>query len=145
MQARPIGLVLRVVSDMSDVLVYAVRNHEGKWFHAVGYGGYGKSWVDEFSKAKLYAKLGTARGRVTFWKAHRSDLPVPEIHAFRLEPAGQVSGEDARVKKSHLSKAKKNLSRLKDSQKRHGTSWVSDARIKVAEDEVKRLAAEVKK
>jgi hypothetical protein len=46
---------------------FAVRSKTGQYFRAVGFGGGGKHWVDEIGDAKIYAKIGGAMGRVTYF------------------------------------------------------------------------------
>jgi hypothetical protein len=45
----------------ATLTLYAVRNREGKWFRAKGYGGYGDTWTPDIGKAKLYSKIARAR------------------------------------------------------------------------------------
>lgn len=59
--------------------LYAVRNHEGLWFRAKGYGGYGKSWVDDLSKARIYARVGPAKAQVSYCAQNYPDKPLPLI------------------------------------------------------------------
>lgn len=82
-----------------ELLLYAVRNHEGKWFRSVGYGGGGRTWVDELKGAKIYAKIGQARGRVTFFANSRKELPIPELVELSVTGA-RILNEDDRVKAS---------------------------------------------
>jgi nucleosome binding factor SPN SPT16 subunit len=77
--------------------LYAVRNSQGQFFHAIGYGGYGPSWVDTLDAAKFYTKLGTAKGRVTYFynEAQKSKkladmYPACEILEFTIEPSQAV-------------------------------------------------------
>jgi hypothetical protein len=51
----------------TKLILYAVQNHEGKYFRAKGMNGYGDSWVDELKTAKIYPRIGPARSCVTFW------------------------------------------------------------------------------
>ena len=62
-----------------ELKLYAVRNQEGKWFHAVGYGGGGGSWVDDFTKAKIYTKISVARSRVSFFATRWPEYGVPDL------------------------------------------------------------------
>jgi hypothetical protein len=59
--------------------LYVVVNQEGKFFRSIGRGGYGLSWVDTIDKAKIYAKLGQARSRVTYWYTHHPKFGRPKI------------------------------------------------------------------
>jgi len=80
------------------LILYAVRNKEGKWFRSKGQNGYGKSWVDSIENAKIYTKIGQARSRVSFWANAFPDYGIPDlikIHATSFE----VVEETTRVKK----------------------------------------------
>lgn len=65
--------------------VYIVQNQEGKYFRAIGYAGFGKSWVDEIEKARLYTKIGPARSRVTFFSKNYPNYGVPKLIEFNLD------------------------------------------------------------
>ena len=65
--------------------IYVVRNSEGKYFRAIGYGGYGSNWVDELSRAKFYTKIGQAKSRVTYFFGDDPSFGCPEILEFELD------------------------------------------------------------
>lgn len=80
---------------------YAVRNTEGQWLRTKGYGGYGSSWTDDQDKARLYAKLGQARARRTFFFSRWPEFGTPEIVKFECEPViidDTVAAEKAKRK-----------------------------------------------
>jgi len=58
---------------------YAVRNKEGKWFRAKGFGGGGDSWVDNLSKARIYANPGPAKTQITFWAKQYPQYGTPNL------------------------------------------------------------------
>jgi len=64
---------------MDEIKLYAVRNAEGQWFRSKGYGGYGKTWVDEFRKARVYNAIGPARQQVTFFAKNYPEFGVPDL------------------------------------------------------------------
>lgn len=64
--------------------IYAVRNKEGKYFRAIGYGRSGINWVDTIEKAKLYSKIGQAKSRVTFFAKNYSKFGTPDLLEFDL-------------------------------------------------------------
>ncbi len=77
--------------------LYVVRNAKGQFFRAVGYEGYGPSWVDELERAKFYPKIGPAKGRVTYFynaaqqsKKMAEMYPACEILEFNIEPSQAV-------------------------------------------------------
>jgi hypothetical protein len=60
--------------------LYVVKNSKGEYFRAKGFGGGGKSWVENISQAKIYTKIGQAKARVTYFTKHNPDnLPSPKI------------------------------------------------------------------
>jgi hypothetical protein len=92
---------------MSQVLMvlYAVRNRDGQYFRAKGYGGYGETWVDSLSKARIYPKPGPARGQVTYFATNHPTYGVPELVELRVTEVVALD-ETARVQKSRDRKAK---------------------------------------
>jgi len=76
--------------------LYAVRSQDGKWMRTRGYGGGGRSWVDDITDAKLYGKPGPARARITWWAKHHPQYGVPELVVLHVT-AGTVVDETDRV------------------------------------------------
>lgn len=66
------------------LVLYAVRNKEGKWFRRKGYGGYGDTWVSEFSKARIYTRTGGARSVVSWFAGHYPEYGAPDLVALRI-------------------------------------------------------------
>lgn len=85
--------------------MYAVRNQEGKFFRAKGYGGYGDTWVDDLKKAKIYPRIGQARSRVTFFANTYPQYGIPDLVELRVTEMIAVQ-EVKRVKKSQSRKEK---------------------------------------
>jgi hypothetical protein len=69
-----------------SIVRYAVRNKEGRWFRAKGYHGYGDSWTDDPSKARLYGSIGQARSRRTFFATRWPEFGAPDIMKIECEP-----------------------------------------------------------
>lgn len=88
--------------------LYAVRNKDGKWFRAKGYGGYGDSWVPDIKNAKIYAKPGPAKGQVTWWGNHFPEFGTPDL--VRIV-AGKIEVIDmtGHVKKASIRKQQEKL------------------------------------
>lgn len=114
---------------------FAVRNSSGQYFHNVGYGGYGKSWVDDLSKAKIYTKIGQARSRVTWFSRNHPEYPMPVIIKIIANRA-VVLDETERVKKAILSKQRTEIRREEESAKQS---------IKYAEEDLKRAQEKLEK
>lgn len=91
------------IDDVSSLEFYLVRNKEGKWFRAKGYGGSGDSWVAEIKRARVYGRIGPARTQVNFWATNYPTYGVPEI--VKLTVSGfTVIDETDRIKKSIIKK-----------------------------------------
>ena len=95
---------------MENILeLYAVRNKKGKWFHAKGYSGYGDTWVDDINKAKIYTKIGQARGRVSFFANNYPKYGTPDLIILKCTQM-EVVDETERVltqkKKKEIAKKK---------------------------------------
>ena len=67
----------------NELRIYSVRNSDGKWFRRKGYGGGGDTWVDDLKIARLYAKIGPARGTVSYFANHFQNYPAPQIVVFK--------------------------------------------------------------
>lgn len=95
-----------------DVIMtlYVVRNKEGKYFHAKGYGGYGDTWVDDIRKAKVYPKIGQAHSRCTWFANEYPKYGIPDIVELHVTSTC-VLDQEARVKKAQEKKAKEDAKR----------------------------------
>lgn len=124
---------------MSTALLtmYAVRNQEGKFFRAKGYGGYGDTWVDDIEKAKIYPRIGQARSRVTFFANTYPQYGIPDLVELRVTEMIAVQ-EVKRVKKSQNRKEKY----AADMKKKHAEWEKQRAEEKIAEGQetLRRLA-----
>lgn len=85
---------------------YVVRNKEGKFFRAKGYGGHGDSWVEEIGRARVYANIRGPRGVVSFFALNYPDYGVPEIVRLHATEA-EVIDETERIKKAKEKKQQK--------------------------------------
>jgi hypothetical protein len=83
---------------VTTIKLYAVRNHEGRWFRSKGFGGYGNSWVDEIQKAKVYTRIGQARSRVTYFANAHNDIPAPQLVELAVTQVSLVD-ESERIEK----------------------------------------------
>jgi hypothetical protein len=66
--------------------LYVVQNADGKFFRPIGYGGYGEQWKDKLEQAKFYSKIGTAKGRCTWYHTNYPKYECPHLLEFSLEP-----------------------------------------------------------
>lgn len=116
------------MNDPTLLTLYAVRNRDGQYMRAKGYGGYGETWVDDIKKARIYPKPGPARAQVTFFANTYPQFGIPELvelHVTRVEAVQ----ETARVQKSMDRKAKA----AAEAKKRHAEWELEQARRKLAE------------
>lgn len=115
--------------------LYIVQNLEGDYFHAIGYGGGGKSWVNDINKAKIYTKIGQARSRVTWFFDNYPNFGIPNIIKLTVN-GGVILKEDDRVKK-----AIKKKEIAKENQKK----WAAQHALVQAESDFKKAQANLKK
>lgn len=109
-----------------SLILYAVRNQEEKWFRAVGRGGQGDSWVPELQKARLYSKIGQARGRVTYFVNNWPKFGVPDIVELTLGGM-RVLDETVRVKEATDAIARRDAAR----QEAHAAWELEQAQLKL--------------
>lgn len=110
----------------NELVLYVVRNSKGQYFRAKGFSGSGESWVDDINKAKIYGKIGGARGTVTYF-AQNPKFPVPEI--VKLTVTGmEVIDEKARVQKVLDKKAREE----QEQEKRRAERQLKAAQEKLA-------------
>lgn len=96
---------------------YIIRNKEGKYFRRKGYGGYGDNWVTDVLKARVYSKIGPARGVVGFYANNYPSYGVPDLLHFKVSDF-TVIDETARV-----TKAKERKEKSKTAQKIREKEW----------------------
>lgn len=88
-----------------EITLFAVRNEKGEWYRRKGYGGYGKCWVEKFSQARVYNRIGPARALISWWSNNYKDYPTPQLVQFQVSSI-KVLDETARVEKQKLNKQK---------------------------------------
>lgn len=88
-----------------NLAIYVVQNEKGQFFRAKGYGGGGETWVDDINKAKLYGKIGGARGTITWFANTYPQYPILKLLKLTVG-AVEVIDETARVTKAKEKKVK---------------------------------------
>jgi len=88
--------------------LYVVRNAKGQFFRSKGYGGYGKTWVDDIQKAKVYTKIGQARSRVTWFANTYPEYGIADVVELDVT-SGTVLNEGDRVRKAQIKKKRAEL------------------------------------
>ena len=91
------------MAEINELQFYGVRNKEGKWFRAKGYGGYGETWVKELKKARIYNRIGPARAQVSYFSNEYPEYGIPDIILFKCTEL-VVLDETERVLKQKKSK-----------------------------------------
>lgn len=99
------GIIIRELKNEInlDLKFYAIRSKDGKWFRAKGYNGHGDNWVDSVSKAKIYTKIGAARGQITWWANNYPQFGIPNLIELFCDK-GIILDESERIKKSFAKK-----------------------------------------
>ena len=93
------------IDKVKQVAFYIVMNNDGQFFRRKGYGGYGKTWVDEPATARIYVKPGPARAVVTFFSNSYPEYPPPKILKIEVGTI-EVIDEAERLAKSKERKIK---------------------------------------
>lgn len=93
------------MSEKINLQLYAVRNSDGQFFRAKGYGGGGATWVDDLCRAKIYANIGQARSRVTFFANNYPKYPTPQLIVIKANEL-EILDETERVEKAKQKKLK---------------------------------------
>lgn len=118
------------------VILYAIQNEKNQWFRRKGYGGYGDTWVNDFSLARIYQKIGPARGVISFFANNYSDFPVPKLVELQVTHIREID-ETERVKKQ---KQKKELAEAnREERNRKERLKNAEKELREAQERVARL------
>jgi len=121
---------------MTDLVLYAVQNREGKWFRSKGYGGYGETWVEDISKARVYGTPQPARARITYFANRWPEHGVPYLVALYVTEV-KVLDETDRVNEARVVKQRQEIKRDVSSRSReHAQAVVA---LEVAQQRLKEL------
>lgn len=104
------------MSDEPLLVLYAVRNRDGKYFHAKGYGHCGATWVDDIKKARIYPRPGPARSRVTFFVTNYPSFGMPELvelHVTRVVALDEASRVQKSLQKMRTAEARREARQAK--------------------------------
>lgn len=72
------ALALPNVQSPSSLNLYAIRNDKKEWFRTAT-PGHPPAWVKDLADARIYAKLSSARSKVTAWANEHKKSPVPAL------------------------------------------------------------------
>ena len=84
-------------------VLYAIRNSDGQWFRRKGYGGRDESWTPDFTKARIYARIGGARGVIGFFANNYPKYPAPNLVSLLIDRV-EVINEAERIAKQKIAK-----------------------------------------
>ena len=87
-----------VHTEDSDIVFYAVKSQDGRWFRSKGYMGSGNSWVTDIMKAKFYTNPGPAKSQVTFWSKNYPEMGIPFLVRISLGKIEYIEQQDRVVK-----------------------------------------------
>jgi hypothetical protein len=115
-----------IAIQVEPLTVYAIKNSNGEFFRAKGYGRNGSTWVDNINNAKIYTRIGSARAIVTWFANHYPDFRTPDLLKLTVNKV-EVMDETSRVAKVKDKKALEDKRRaeakaerdLKDAQTRY--------------------------
>jgi hypothetical protein len=117
-----------MVSNITELKMYIVRNSKGQYYRAKGYGGAGTSFVDDINKCRIYGTIGPARSVVTFFANNYPEYPTLEI--IKVNVAGfEVLNESERVRKVIEKKQREQAAQ----EKRAAERAMAEAERKLAE------------
>jgi hypothetical protein len=119
---------------LSDNLkFYAVRSRDGKWLRRKGIDGWGDSWVDELTKARIYNRPGPARAQISYWFSNYPSYGCPDLVVFTAG-ISEIINEEERLLKARAKQEKKaGIVRL----------TVAQRRLETAQEEVRRASREL--
>lgn len=100
----------KLEQSIPQLELYVVINSSGQFFRSKGFGGYGKSWVDDIKKARAYGKIGPARSQVTWFSNSYPDYPTPAILKLNIG-SYEILNETERVEKAKKSIREKEMLR----------------------------------
>jgi hypothetical protein len=115
-------------NNTQELAFYVVQNNEGKFFRRKGYGGSGETWVDDFSKARVWSKISGARVTVGFFANHYPKYPPPKIIKLTVS-ATEVIDETDRINAAKEKKRKREEKRA---------VLEAERQLKVAKEELDR-------
>jgi hypothetical protein len=86
----------------------------GNGFRRKGYGGYGSNWVDDISRARIFAKVSGARSQISYYANHFPEYGIPDLVVLKVTEI-DVQNEADRVAKNQQkreeAKAKSEMAR----------------------------------
>lgn len=124
-----------------SVELYVVRNRDGHYFRAKGYGGSGNSWVKEIEKAKVYTRIAPARATVSFFACKHPSFGTPQLVRLVVTQTAVVVDETERVEKVKRAKA----TAKETAEKRHAAYRLKQAQETLDAAEKNLAAAKAKK
>lgn len=98
--------------NIGDLEFFAVRNQDGLWFRNKGYNGTGANWVDSLKKARVYSRIGPAKGVITWYVNHSPELPALQLFKFTVSATEIVDLNLKAVKTREIKNEIKRLNKV---------------------------------
>lgn len=116
-----------------NLILYAVQNEKGQYFRTKGFNGGGNTWVDDINKAKIYPKIGGARGTITWFANNYPEYPTLKLLKLTVSNV-EVLDETERVNKAKAKKVREEAEREKRNaewQMEQAKKQLADAQAKI--------------
>lgn len=121
--------------------LFIVQNKKGKYLRNKGFDGKNPikstNWVDKIEDAKIYTKIGTAKGRVTFFYNNYPKFGCPVLLEFDL---GKMAPTVIDLEKE----TSKKIAKIKKKQAENEAAY-KEYMIRHKQSEIARLEANLKK
>lgn len=96
---------MKTIEALKKIKLYAVMNSDGQLSRAKGQNGYGDTWVDDPEKARIYLRIGSARGTISFFANNYPEYPAPKLVTISIGKI-EIVDECERVTKQKAAKEK---------------------------------------
>ena len=82
------------------IILYAIRNQKGEYFHAKGYTGHGNTWVSNLTNARIYPRRAPARSIATFFSKKPEEYGVAQVVELHVTAIVAPAEEEQRTIKA---------------------------------------------
>ena len=119
-----------------ELVLYAVRGKDGKWYKSRGQSGSGPRWVDGVNLAKIYTKPGPAKAVITWWSKNFPNFGTPDLVEITAREVKVIDQED-RVKEQKQKEKEASARRIV--RNKEALLKFAKEKLKAAEEELDRL------
>ena len=120
-----------------EIALYAVRNSDGKWFRRKGMNGYGETWTLKFSQARIYNRIGPARGVISFFANNYPNYDSPTLvklvvgEIVEIDETDRIQKQQEKKKQAEAKrKAEEAAWRLQEAQRRLSEAQAEVSKLK---------------